>query len=728
MKLALKISLILFGAILTLLLALVIYYISVTAGTKLDAGKLVLTEENTVAVYDVYGEKLETPHSGESTRINTLPEYLPKAFVAVEDKRFYSHRGLDYKRMAKATLKNIASFSFREGASTISQQLIKNTHLTSEKTINRKLREIKLTRALEKRYSKDEILELYLNSIYFGHSAFGIGNASLYYFGKEPGALTPAESAMLAALVKSPNRYSPFRDPEKCLNRRNFVLDLMQEQGVISENEAAAAKAEPLPDSPAEGQKKSAYIDLVFEELSALFPDTNSGDSLKIYTYLDPNLQHELENTETESDVTVLVRDNRTHGIKALHSTCGILTRLPASTIKPLAVYGPALEENLIAPATPVLDEQVDFGGYSPSNYGGGYGGYMSVRYALSHSVNVPAVKLLNELGVDKAAKYLESMGLTIEEADRTLALALGGMSKGYTLPALADGYAVLANSGRYERSSAISRIEDGQGKILYARQAVSLDRRVFSEETSALMNDMLMTATKEGTAKKLKSLPYQVCAKTGTGGTDSGNTDVYTVAYTSEDTVAVWLGNRDNSPVQASGGGAPANIAFHILQTLYAENAPADFPPCEGVVKVAIDREEYEQNHRILLSDPAAPDYLSLHELFKSSALPEGTSAKFTCPKIQKPLIAVKNGAVQIMLCQTEYYDYEIKRECDGQIAVIYRGKYRKEIIDNSVQEGKNYTYTVTPSYQGIVGESVKLPSVYIGKSNAIPDNWWDE
>ncbi len=742
MKRAVKILLIILGAVMILLLALVVYYFAVTAGTKLDPHKLSLTE-NTVAIYDLHGDKIETPKTGESVRIAALPEYLPQAFVAVEDKRFYKHGGLDYKRMVKATVKNIASFSFLEGASTISQQLIKNTHLSSEKTINRKLREIKLTRSLEKKYSKDEILELYLNSIYFGHSAFGIENATQYYFGKNPSALTPAESAMLAALVKSPNRYSPFRDPEKCLSRRNFVLDLMQEQGILSQTETAAAKSEPLPATPAEEQKKSAYLDLVFEELSTLFPDTSWGDSLKVFTYFDPNLQSTLEKTEADSDVTVLVRDNRTHGVKALHSTCGILTRLPASTIKPLAVYAPAIEENLISPATPVLDEKVDFGGYSPSNFGGGFGGYMSVRYALSHSVNVPAVKILNELGVDKAESYLKKMELPIEEADKTLALALGGMKEGYTLSALADGYAVFANGGFYEKSGVISRIEDGKGKVLYerqgkildrdtvhdrGRQVFSLDRRVFSEDTCALINDMLMTTVKEGTAKKLKSLPYQVCAKTGTGGTDSGNTDAYTVAYTTADTVAVWLGNRDNSPVQAMGGGAPANVALRVLQALYAENAPTDFASCENVVKAALDKEEYEQNHRLLLADPSAPDYLSFYELFRKSALPEGTSSKFSCPKIQKPHILVKNAAVQIILCQTEYYDYEVKRECDGQISVIYSGKYRKEITDNSVIPGKTYTYTVTPFYQGIKGESVQLPSVYINKSNDIPDDWWME
>ena len=186
-----------------------------------------------------------------STTTHALPSYVKEAFVAVEDKRFYEHHGIDMHRMLGALWHNLKSFSFREGASTISQQLIKNTHLSSEKTIVRKLKEIRLARALEKKYSKDEILTLYLNSIYFGHSAFGIGQAAQFYFGKTAEELNVAESAMLAAIVRSPNRYSPFRDAERCLARRNLVLTLMQEQGLLSEEQTAAAKEAPLPQKPA---------------------------------------------------------------------------------------------------------------------------------------------------------------------------------------------------------------------------------------------------------------------------------------------------------------------------------------------------------------------------------------------------------------------------------------------------------------------------------------------
>ncbi len=720
MKRARKIIFILFGSTAALLIAAVALFFAVTENVTLDPKKL-SSVTSCVRVFDEHGEEIQTPQTRET--LSALPAHLSAAFVSVEDKRFYSHHGLDYRRIVKAAAKNLFSLSFREGASTISQQLIKNTHLSGEKTLGRKLRELRLARALERRFSKEEILEYYLNSIYFGHSAFGIGDAAHYYFGKFASDLTPAESATLAALVRSPNRYSPFKDPEKCLARRNYVLGLMRGQGVLTEAEYADAIRTPLPSEPAPEASGNAYLARVYEEIAQRFPDATSGEELRVYTFWDRSLQKILESVQCDSDVCLLVRENKTGGLAALHSTCGTPERLPASTAKPLAVYAPALEENLIAPATPLLDEKIDFGGYSPSNYGGTYGGYMSARHALAYSVNVPAVKLLNTLGTDRAAEYLSRMGLHVPEQDRTLALALGGMSKGFSLPALADAYATFAAKGEYAPSSAIARAENASG-TLYRFEPQKV--RAFSEDVCALMNDMLQTAVKEGTAKKLSSLPFPLCAKTGTGANENGNTDAYTIAYTSDHTVAVWMGNRDNSPIAATGGGLPANEALRILQSLYHSDPPAPFFDAD-VVRIGIDREEYEQRHRILLADPAQPEYLSLVESFRKSALPEGQSRRFSHPTIETPQIYLKNSSVCIELCQTQYYDYTIIRDDGEEKKTIYSGKYRKIVCDNSIVSGKSYVYTVVPSFAGNVGEPVTLPSVRTGNHEALPDHWWE-
>ncbi len=723
MKRAAIVLFVLFGSAGVLALSFLFAYLGITAGAKLEPEKLTL-DTACIRIYDGGGAPMETARR-KSVAFENLPDYLPNAFVAVEDKRFFAHGGIDYRRVMKAMWKNLTSFSFREGASTISQQLIKNTHLTSDKTIARKLKEFKLTRALERRYTKEQILELYVNSIYFGHSAFGVGSAARYYFGKDTEDLTPAECAMLAALAKSPNTYSPFKNPEKCLARRNFVLKLMLEQGYLTTSEYAAAVREPLPASPFESGE-NAYLARVYEELAVLFPDARTGElgSLKIYTAYNAALQNALEKTEAESDFCALIVDHRTHAVKALHSTCGTLKRLPASTIKPLLVYAPAIEENLISPATPLLDERADFGGYSPDDAGGATGGYMSARYALSHSVNIPAVRILNSLGCDRAASYMEKMGLPVAEEDRTLALALGGMREGYTLPALADAYSTFACGGEYFPSACILRVEDEKGRTLYRHGDAG--RRVFSEETCALVSDMLQTAAKEGTAKRLASLPFPVCAKTGTAEGKDGNTDAYTVAYTAEDTVAVWLGNRDNSPINATGGGLPANIALCALRTLYDGKTPAPLPTCNSLVRVAYDRLTYENEHKIVLADPSAPVGENLYELFRPAALPQETCRRFSEPSIAPPRIFVKNGAIYLELCQTKYYAYVVKRENRGQITTIYSGKFQKLICDNSVRAGESYVYSVTPYYLSRAGKTVTLPSVRVEASSSLPDDWW--
>lgn len=701
-------------------LALFLFYFAMTAGAKLDLEKLT-KDTACVSIFDGAGNPVPLPAGAQA--FDELPPHVWSAFVAVEDKRFFKHHGVDVRRMVKATMKNALSFSFREGASTISQQLIKNTHLSGEKTLRRKCREIRLARMLEHEMSKEEILSCYLNSIYFGHSAFGIADAARLYFGKTPPELAPHESAMLAALIRSPNRYSPFRDPAACLARRNYVLSLMREQGYLTEAEERYAATQPLPEAPGEQLERNAFLDALFEELAHILPDLSS-DNVTVYTRYDPALQQRLEGQEAESDAAMLVREHATNAVRAFHSTCGMIRRLPASLIKPLAVYAPALEENLISPATPLLDERVDYGGYAPENYGGTCSGYMSARKALASSVNIPAVKLLNALTPHRAAQYLTRMDLSIPEEDETLALALGGMREGFTLPALADAYATFAKGGTFAKGHFITCVKDERGHILYENREE--ERPVFSRDVCVLVNDMLTTAVREGTAKKLNTLPFPVCAKTGTGGGAAGNTDAYTIAYTGEDTVCVWLGNRDNSPVQTTGGAKPAAIACDILRAMYAA-APRPLPESDEVCEVALDDEEYTANHRMVLADPLAPAYLARKELFRKSAIPQQTSTRFSHPKIQKPQITVHDGGVTIVLCQTKYYDYVIKRRCGEQTTTIYQGKYRNCICDNSVCAGERYEYSVQPVWQGVCGEEVVLPAVRIPLPADVPDQWWE-
>lgn len=727
MRILKKVFAIALAAVLAAALGGLVYYLLATASASLDPSAL-RPVQNNVSVYDGDGGLIaECSASGDNgAAYSDLTQNTVEAFLAAEDKRFFSHKGLDYRRMAKALWRNVTTLSFKEGASTISQQLVKNTQLSPEKTIARKLKEIKLTRQLEKRYSKEEILEMYLNTIYFGHNCYGIKSAARFYFDRDVEELTLAQAATLAGMVKSPNNYSPFKHPENCLARRDHILSVMREEGYIDESERREAAAEALP---AEGHSRlgfaESYLSRVFSEAEE-YIGANAYGGLKIYTYLDGGLQKTLEELSamSETDKSFCVIDNAGHGVKAFFSTIGNAPRLPASAIKPLAVYAPALEENLISPATPVLDEKTDFGGYSPRNFDGEYHGYVSARQALAKSYNVPAVKILNALGTEKAAAYLEKLGLHTERDDLSLALALGGMKKGYSLQELTQAYSAFACGGTYAPAAFVRKITDGNGKTVYERQ--TKEKRVFGEDTATLLNDMLAGAVTDGTARKLKSVSagYELCAKTGTGGSGAGNTDAYCISYTSHDTVGVWLGNADNAPMEKiTGGGLPANVNAKILEYLYTDAPPADLARSADVVDCALDKTEYEQNHKLVLCDPNAPiQEKTVHDLFKKSARPREQSYRFSRPALEKISAVVQNDGICIVLCQTEYYSIVINREsCDG-FTTVYCGKCPKDFLDTDVEEGQSYLYSVTPYYNEFVGKTVELPKLLYTKRN-VPD-----
>ena len=714
-------------ALLTGALGCAVWYLIATAHVSLDASAL-QPVQNCVFVYDRDNALIaECSPSGEDrTAFCSLPRDTVNAFIAAEDKHFFTHGGLDYKRMAKALWRNITSLSFREGASTISQQLVKNTQLSPEKTIGRKLREIKLTRQLEKRYSKEEILEMYLNTIYFGHNCYGIGSAAGFYFDCRPEDLSLAQSATLAGMVRSPNNYSPFKQPEKCRARRDRVLSAMESEGFITATQRRQAQAQALPErANRQSGAFQSYLDMVFSEAEE-YIDENAYGGLKIYTCLDRELQKTLEKLSAvgDTDKSFCVIGNAEREVKAFCSTVGNASRLPASVIKPLLVYAPALEEDIISPATPIRDEETNFGGYSPRNSDGKYHGYVSAREALAKSYNVPAVRILNALGTEKAVRYTEKAGLPIEKDDLSLALALGGMKKGYPLLDLTAAYTVFARGGVYAPPSFIRRITDKNGNDLPLR--AKNERRVFGEDTTTLINDMLSDVVQKGTARKLKNAAggAELCAKTGTGGTDGGNTDAYCISYTSLDTVGVWLGNADGSPMKnISGGGLPANINGEIVRYLCARNSPPALPKSPGVADCILDKNEYEKNHKLVLCDPNAPvQEKTLHDLFKKSAVPAVQSDRFSRPSLPAPSVFVENNHICIVLCQTDYYTIVINREGNDGFRTVYRGKCIDKFIDKEAKSGESYVYSVTPYYEHFVGKTIILPRVRLPETSADP------
>ena len=744
-----KILKILFKLILFLILAVSLigigYYFAVTNHVHLDENKLVLSQDN-VCIYDMKNIPVKYSDGRDENKrpvsIKDIPEHTKQAFIDTEDKRFYTHHGFDVKRIARALLNNLKAHAFKEGASTISQQLIKNTHLTQEKTLKRKLREWKLTKELEKHYTKDQILEKYVNSIYFGHNCFGLRSACKFYFGKTPEELSLADSAVLAGLIKSPNNYSPFNNVENCLKRKAVVLNAMEKNGSISEIEKRRALETPLPNSPSFSEKYYGYTHFVFEELTSLSAEKefNVGGKTEIFTYFEPNTQEILKKNveEMDCDFSLFVLSPTFSGFKAGLSTIGNTPRLPGSLIKPLLVYAPAIEEDILSPATPILDEKINYNGYAPENYDKKFYGYVSAREAMEKSLNIPAVKTLSSLGIKKAASYLQKMNLFVDEEDESLAMALGGMKKGFPLSSILNAYATFANGGEYESCGYIRKIIIN-GENVYERK--NEKTRVFSSESAYLITNMLQGVVSDGTAKKLRGLPFDIAAKTGTVGTEKGNTDAYSISYTTKDCIGIWLGNKDNSFIPHTGGGLPCNVLRAINESIYEnyqqnnEEIDSFYKP-NNVIEVSLDKAMYYDRHILQVADDISPVEYTMKDLFKKSSIPLKKSTSFSRPEIIPPTIIYKNGQVNISFSNNlpQYYLYKIEKYDYVTHNTVYFGEYLPVFIDTDISENKKYQYSITPIYQDHIGKTVSLPpittggeSILIEEKEILQKEWWE-
>lgn len=608
------------------------YQLDVDALTSLNNG---------VKVYSLDGEETTLYNTNRSiVEIETLPEYVKNAFIDTEDKRFYSHPGFDIKRIVKASLVNMKNGSKSQGASTISQQLIKNALLSNEKTYSRKIKELVLAHKMEKEFSKDEILEMYLNTIYFGSNAYGIENASQIYFNKSAKDLTLNESCCLAGLIKSPAKYSPRNNSDNCNERKNLVAKFMLDAGDITEEEYNEVLNSNIVVSD------NIEFDFTYEE-EAIYEackllNLNERELInkkyEIITFKDNNLQKDIINannsviTESENSknidldsVTILA--NLDGHIKAYYVNSPYdlhnMKRQPASTLKPLAVYLPCIIHNILTPATQILDEPINYNGYSPQNADKTYHGYVSTRQAISESLNIPAVKALDYVGTIKAKETLSNLGINIDNSDLNLSLALGSIKNGVTLLDLLTAYTCIANYGTYRPLSFISKIKDKDGNIIYSHDDYSV--KSFTDEDCFLLTDMLKDSAKTGTAKRLNSLALPVASKTGTASNGENNTDLYNVSYTTEHALITWIANiKDNGlPNNMYSSVEPTEINKRILSQLYQNSKPTDFYVPSDVEKLPYDRIEAEENHRIVSPTTNLSRYI-LYDYFKSSNPPQ--------------------------------------------------------------------------------------------------------
>lgn len=661
--------------LLGLLIALSFYIGSIYSSAskiEIDSAKL-SAPFTTIEVYDRDNKPIKEENTVNESyaEISTISEDTKNAFISIEDKEFYKHNGVNYKRIVKAMLSNLKAMKFKEGASTITQQLIKNSHLTSAKTFERKITEIALSTKLEKQFSKDEILEQYLNIIYFGNNCYGIEEASEYYFSKPAKELKLEESALLAGMIKSPSKYCPIKHPDNALKRRNLVLSEMEKDGVISADEAVRAKSQPinLEINTEHKNKLNSYSQASIdeaEEILHLPAQQIALQGYKIYTYQNEKLQNDLndaiDSVNIESNFAGIVVDNLSHGVVAFRGDGNYkildCPRQPGSCIKPVLVYGPALNEDIIYPCTQILDEKTDISGFAPKNVGGVYHGYVSARESLAKSINIPAVKILSYVGIDKAKQYAEEVGINFDEKDEGYCLALGGMTYGVNVLQLAGAYSTFANAGMYSAPKFISFITDKNGKIVYINKPQ--EKQVFRQDSSYLLTDMLKTCTESGTGKKLAELGMPLASKTGTVGKSGTkqNLDAWNVSYSPNLTCAVWLGNLDNSPIDYTGGNQPTQI----VKNFYSKNKESnDFEKPDMIVEKKIDTTELEENHRVVLANDYMPERYTKAEMFSIFNLPKSYSDKFAVAKSPNVTSKVENNEAIMTFVANEYMTYEI-------------------------------------------------------------------
>lgn len=639
----LKIITIMFGIIAVFSLTFVIYFFAVTAGTTLNVNKLAKATSNTIKICSIDGKEIvsKTSSSSSTININELPSYTKHAFIAMEDKAFYKHFGINPKRIVGALINNIKSGKTKEGASTITQQLVKNTFLSNEKTLDRKMKEIKLAFQVENRYSKDEILEMYLNTIYFGNNCYGIEDASLFYFDKHASNLTLNESATLVAIINAPAIYNPLTNINACRNRRDLVLDNMFNDGYITSEELANTKLLPIEVSAK--NRTNPYCLQALKEACDILGETENtilNKNLTITTFLNQDLQNLLQSNLQDKTLTPaqnalsIVIDNDSGAVISFASNLKDaninIKRSPGSIIKPILVYSPAIDSGLINPATLILDEEINYDGYSPHNPDKTYHGYISVRESIKKSLNIPAVKILDMVGIDKAKRFASNLNITFDNEDNSLSLALGAMKNGLTIKEVADAYSCFASGGAFCDNKFIKEIKNVNGDIIYSYQPHKEQR--IQKDTAFLINNMLLDVSQSGTAVRLSDLPFLVASKTGTVGIkgSTNNTDAWSVSYNPSHTVLTWLGAQDtNNGFNASINGStyPTMINKETLKYLYHNIYPKTFSQPNTIKKLYYDLNEYETNKIVKIASKDTPERFKMTEFFSIRYIPESAS-----------------------------------------------------------------------------------------------------
>ncbi|MCT7950747.1 penicillin-binding protein 1A [Ancylothrix sp. C2] len=539
----------------------------------------------TTHIYDINGALLTSIHdeaNREVVPLNKISPDLKRAILAIEDSHFYSHHGINPGGVLRAMVANMESGRTVEGGSTLTMQLVKNLFLSPAQKVSRKAAEAVMAIRLEQIFGKEQILELYLNQVYWGHNLYGVETASRSYFNKSASQLNLAESAMMAGLVQAPEEFSPFVDYKTAKQRQAIVLNRMKELKWITPEEADAAKKQPLKIGKITsfpGSKIPYVTNAVVQELSKRFGrDAVLKGGMRIQTTIDTKMQRLAERTVKEAyerlkyqigndQMALVAVDPRTHYVKAMvggvdfeksqYNRAVQAQRQPGSAFKPFVYYA-AFASGKYGPDSIVMDTPVtypdgDFG-YSPRNYGGGFSGAVSIRQALAVSLNIPAVKLGQEIGLNKVIEICRTLGIK-SPMQPVISLPLGAVD--LTPMEMAGAFATFANNGWHSEPTFIVQVTDSTGQVLLDN--TPKPRLVLDPWASASLNSALQGVINQGTATSA-AIGRPAAGKTGT---TSAERDIWFVGYVPQLSVALWIGNDDYTPLAAgaTGGGFVAPV-----------------------------------------------------------------------------------------------------------------------------------------------------------------------
>ncbi len=601
MKILARLTLVVFLSILISIGGVFLWFYTGVGLPKLSSLTGFKTAQNS-KVFASDGTQLTELHGDEDREIIALekiPDNLKKAVIAIEDSEFFSHGGINWKSVIRALWANVVQGTVVQGGSTITQQYVKNAYVGPKRTLWRKIQEANLAYQLEKKYSKDKILELYLNDIYFGQGCYGIYTAARKYFGKVPEQLTLAECAMLAGMVRSPSYYDPYKIPQEVQERRNLVLRKMQQQGFITNDEAVAAMNEPItlaPPNIVNAQRQAPYFcDYITDLVRRTYGDQAAfRGGLRIYTTIDLNLQHMAENVlarmvkpNSGPDAAIVCIDPRTGYLKAMvggknysasqfnlaaqgHRQAGsafkvfVLSRAIADGVSPDRTYDSS---------SPRIINLPEGGKWVVNNYEGHGSGSMTLRSATIHSVNCVYAQLIMDVGPSRVKALAKQMGIMTDFQDNP-AIALGGLSNGVTPVEMASAFGTLANNGIHAVPRSVYKVTDASGNVVAENKPethVVLDGKV-AAEINGLLEEVVSSGTGRGA-----SIGRPQAGKTGT---TENHADAWFVGYTPDLVTAVWVGYPQGSISMGgmAGGGLPADIWAAFMRQALRNTAPTDF------------------------------------------------------------------------------------------------------------------------------------------------------